>query len=106
MHMPCRAEVSSYIPADNIGIGDDMAGAAVHLASRADDYVVGSELVVDSWIAHAPPLSIFGASNANSLRAFRRGLNSHSGIMSPAAYMARELAAPDGDNFSQSHPKR
>ncbi len=47
------AEVSSHIPAGRIGTGDDMAGAAIYLASRAGDYVVGSTLVVDGGVTHA-----------------------------------------------------
>ena len=31
----------------------DMAGAAIYLASRAGDYVVGSTLVVDGGVTHA-----------------------------------------------------
>lgn len=45
--------VSSYIPARRIGRDDDMAGAAIFLAARAGDYVVGSTLVVDGGVAHA-----------------------------------------------------
>jgi len=47
------AEVSAHIPAGRIGTGDDMAGAAIYLASRAGDYVVGSALVVDGGVTHA-----------------------------------------------------
>ena len=46
-------EVSQRIPAHRIGKPEDMAGAAVFLASRAGDYVVGTALVVDggvSWV--------------------------------------------------------
>lgn len=32
---------------------EDMAGAAIYLASRAGDYVVGSTLVVDGGVTHA-----------------------------------------------------
>ncbi len=39
--------VSARIPARRIGTGEDMAGAAIYLASRAGDYVVGATLVVD-----------------------------------------------------------
>ena len=46
-------EVAQRIPARRIGVADDMAGAAVYLASRAGDYVVGSTLVVDGGVTHA-----------------------------------------------------
>jgi NAD(P)-dependent dehydrogenase (short-subunit alcohol dehydrogenase family) len=35
------------------GTPEDMAGAAIYLASRAGDYVVGSTLVVDGGVAWA-----------------------------------------------------
>jgi len=44
------AEVSAYIPARRIGTDEDMAGAAIYLASRAGDYVVGETLVVDGGV--------------------------------------------------------
>ena len=46
-------EVAKQIPAGRIGTDDDMAGAAIYLASRAGDYVVGSTLVVDGGVTHA-----------------------------------------------------
>jgi len=46
------AEVSTHIPAGRIGTGADMAGAAIYLASRAGDYVVGATLVVDGGVSH------------------------------------------------------
>ncbi len=39
------------VPAGRIGTAEDMAGAAIFLASRAGDYVVGSTLTVDGGIA-------------------------------------------------------
>ena len=45
--------VAEHIPARRIGEPEDMAGAAVYLASRAGDYVVGSTLVVDGGVTHA-----------------------------------------------------
>ena len=45
--------VSARIPAGRIGPDEDMAGAAIYLASRAGDYVVGSTLVVDGGVTHA-----------------------------------------------------
>ncbi len=45
--------VKERIPSGRIGVDDDMAGAAVYLASRAGDYVVGSTLVVDGGVTHA-----------------------------------------------------
>jgi len=46
-------EVRKRIPSGRIGLDDDMAGAAIYLASRAGDYVVGSTLVVDGGVTHA-----------------------------------------------------
>ncbi len=46
-------ELGARIPAGRIGIDDDMAGAAIYLASRAGDYVVGATLVVDGGAALA-----------------------------------------------------
>ncbi|HEX3141722.1 MAG TPA: SDR family oxidoreductase, partial [Rhizobacter sp.] len=43
-------QVVSYIPAGRIGTDEDMAGAAIFLASRAGDYVVGNTLVVDGGV--------------------------------------------------------
>ena len=45
--------VAEHVPAKRIGVPEDMAGAAVYLASRAGDYVVGSTLVVDGGVTHA-----------------------------------------------------
>ena len=45
-------EISAHIPAGRIGTTEDMAGAAIYLASRAGDYVVGSTLVVDGGVTH------------------------------------------------------
>jgi NAD(P)-dependent dehydrogenase (short-subunit alcohol dehydrogenase family) len=47
------AEVSKRIPARRIGTEEDMAGAAIYLASRAGDYVVGETLVVDGGVTWA-----------------------------------------------------
>jgi len=44
------AEVAAQIPAGRIGVDQDMAGAAIYLASRAGDYVVGETLVVDGGV--------------------------------------------------------
>jgi len=46
-------EVARRIPAGRIGTDEDMAGAAIYLASRAGDYVVGQTLVVDGGVTHA-----------------------------------------------------
>jgi NAD(P)-dependent dehydrogenase (short-subunit alcohol dehydrogenase family) len=42
--------VAARIPARRIGVDDDMAGAAIYLASRAGDYVVGTTLTVDGGV--------------------------------------------------------
>ncbi len=46
-------EIKERIPAGRIGTPEDMAGAAIYLASRAGDYVMGSTLVVDGGVTHA-----------------------------------------------------
>ncbi len=46
-------EVKERIPAGRIGTPEDMAGAAIYLASRAGDYVMGSTLIVDGGVTHA-----------------------------------------------------
>ena len=45
--------VGKALPAKRIGRDSDMAGAAVFLASRAGDYVVGDTLAVDGGVAYA-----------------------------------------------------
>jgi NAD(P)-dependent dehydrogenase (short-subunit alcohol dehydrogenase family) len=45
-------EVSKRVPARRIGTDEDMMGAAIFLASRAGDYVVGSTLIVDGGVSH------------------------------------------------------
>ena len=44
--------VAKRIPSRRIGTEEDMAGAAIFLASRAGDYVVGSTLVVDGGVSY------------------------------------------------------
>jgi len=46
-------ETAKRIPAGRIGTDADMAGAAIYLASRAGDYVVGATLVVDGGVSDA-----------------------------------------------------
>jgi len=46
-------EVAARIPARRIGTDEDMAGAAIYLASRAGDYVVGSTLIVDGGVTYS-----------------------------------------------------
>ena len=46
-------EAKQRIPAGRIGTPEDMAGAAIFLASRAGDYVMGSTLIVDGGVTHA-----------------------------------------------------
>jgi NAD(P)-dependent dehydrogenase (short-subunit alcohol dehydrogenase family) len=45
-------EVAKRIPVKRIGTDEDMAGAAIFLASRAGDYVVGTTLVVDGGVTY------------------------------------------------------
>ena len=42
--------VAKRVPARRVGAADDMAAAAIYLASRAGDYVVGTTLTVDGGI--------------------------------------------------------
>jgi len=44
--------VAQGIPARRIGNDEDMAGAAIYLASRAGDYVVGETITVDGGVVH------------------------------------------------------
>ncbi len=46
-------ETAKRIPAGRIGTSEDMAGAAIYLASRAGDYVVGSTVIVDGGVTYA-----------------------------------------------------
>ena len=46
-------EVAKRVPAGRVGTPEDMAGAAIYLASRAGDYVVGETIVVDGGVTHA-----------------------------------------------------
>jgi NAD(P)-dependent dehydrogenase (short-subunit alcohol dehydrogenase family) len=45
--------VAKRIPAQRVGYDEDMAGAAIYLASRAGDYVVGETLTVDGGVVNA-----------------------------------------------------
>jgi NAD(P)-dependent dehydrogenase (short-subunit alcohol dehydrogenase family) len=44
-------EIKQRIPAQRIGRDEDMAGAAIFLASKAGDYVVGATIVVDGGVS-------------------------------------------------------
>ena len=46
-------DVATSIPSGRIGVSEDMAGAAIYLASRAGDYVVGDTITVDGGLVHA-----------------------------------------------------
>ena len=45
--------VAASIPAKRIGVPEDLAAAAVYLASRAGDYVVGDTIAVDGGVVYA-----------------------------------------------------
>ncbi|WP_022720036.1 SDR family oxidoreductase [Rhodopseudomonas sp. B29] len=47
--------VAKRVPSGRIGTDEDMAGAAIYLASRAGDYVVGATLPVDGGVVYANP---------------------------------------------------
>ena len=46
-------EVAKRIPMRRIGTAEDMAAAAIYLASRAGDYVVGATIPVDGGVSLA-----------------------------------------------------
>ena len=48
-------EVATRVPAGRMGTDEDMAGAAIYLASRAGDYVIGTTIAVDGGIVYANP---------------------------------------------------
>jgi NAD(P)-dependent dehydrogenase (short-subunit alcohol dehydrogenase family) len=45
-------KMAKHIPIQRGGVAEDMAGAAIYLASRAGNYVVGDTVVVDGGIVH------------------------------------------------------
>lgn len=45
--------VAQAIPARRIGVAEDMAGAAIFLASRAGDYLIGETVTVDGGLVNA-----------------------------------------------------
>ncbi len=54
--------MASFIPIQRGGMAEDMAGAAIYLASRAGNYVVGDTIVVDGGLVHASlPRDFVGA---------------------------------------------
>ena len=54
--------MAAQIPAGRVGHDEDMAGAAIYLASRAGDYVVGETLTVDGgWVNAFLPSDFVGA---------------------------------------------
>lgn len=53
-------QTAKVVPARRIGRDDDMAGAAIFLASRAGDYVVGDTLAVDGGMAFCSTGLAFG----------------------------------------------
>ena len=46
-------DVAGRVPIGRVGTLEDMAGAAIYLASRAGDYVVGETIVVDGGVTIA-----------------------------------------------------
>ena len=45
--------VAASIPSKRLGVPEDLAAAAIYLASRAGDYVVGDTITVDGGLVHA-----------------------------------------------------
>jgi NAD(P)-dependent dehydrogenase (short-subunit alcohol dehydrogenase family) len=55
-------KVAGQIPIGRVGAGEDMAAAAIYLASRAGDYVVGETIAVDGgWVNAWVPGDFVGA---------------------------------------------
>jgi NAD(P)-dependent dehydrogenase (short-subunit alcohol dehydrogenase family) len=55
-------KVAKQIPIGRVGADEDMAAAAIYLASRAGDYVVGETLTVDGgWVNAWVPADFVGA---------------------------------------------
>ena len=42
--------IAKGIPSGRVGVDEDMAGAAIYLASKAGDYVSGAVVVVDGGV--------------------------------------------------------
>jgi NAD(P)-dependent dehydrogenase (short-subunit alcohol dehydrogenase family) len=56
-------KVSGQIPVGRVGRDEDMAAAAIYLASRAGDYVVGETIAVDGgWVNASVPADFVSAS--------------------------------------------
>jgi NAD(P)-dependent dehydrogenase (short-subunit alcohol dehydrogenase family) len=58
-------EVAKIVPSGRVGDPEDIAGAAIFLAARAGDYVVGDTLAVDGGVVNArlgPEVDAAGAS--------------------------------------------
>lgn len=53
--------LAKMIPAGRIGSAEDMAAAAIYLASRAGDYVVGTTIAVDGGLVNASLPGSFSA---------------------------------------------
>lgn len=51
-------QIAEIVPAGRIGVPEDMAAAAIYLASRAGDYVVGATLTVDGGVSYTRAVPI------------------------------------------------
>ena len=63
-------EIAKRIPSRRIGRDEDMAAAAIYLASRAGDYVVGETIAVDGGVALASTGGLLTSSRRPRFRRF------------------------------------
>ena len=73
---PLAARFAKYQPVPRAGLPDDIAGAAVYLASDASTFVNGHDLVVDGGLIAGRPFSLSSALGAEIGAALREAASS------------------------------